>query len=388
MELSKTFDGLDYIAKCARKVEPGNLETHKIELMCTTLEDDSKELKSLCPYIAIVEGLHNIANSAREIRRLIKARSPLVYAKKFCELIPLISEVTYDVYFFTQIFGKSEAEKEHYKSEYFEMNKNNYPQKHLASIVVLAYNKLEYTKKCVESILEYTPDIDYELILLNNGSSDGTKEYFDSLHVAKTINLKENSLSNIRLYSRITEGKYILSVNNDVVVTQNYLDNLLACMESDTHIGMCVPTTPNISNNQSIPYTYTDDESMQEFACEYNTSNPALWEDRIRLCNPIALMRADAVQAVGEHDSYFPFGEFSDDALSYRLRSNGWRLVLCKDTYCHHYGSITLGEGQREHNTLGISRALFERRYGFDAWGNEILNNICPPIRKIGGINR
>ena len=167
-----------------------------------------------------------------------------------------------------------------------------------------------------------------------------------------------------------------------MVVTRGYLDNLLACMESDEHIGMCVPTTPNISNNQSIPYTYTDDDSMQVFACDYNVSNPTQWEDRIRLCNPIALMRADAVQAVGEHDSYFPFGEFSDDALSYRLRSNGWRLVLCKDTYCHHYGSITLGEGQREHNTLGSSRVLFERRYGFDAWGQEILNNICPPFEK------
>jgi SAM-dependent methyltransferase len=53
---------------------------------------------------------------------------------------------------------------------------------------------------------------------------------------------------------------------------------------------------------------------------------------------------------------------------------------LQRDTFCHHFGSITLGESQRKNNTLEKSRKLFLDKYGFDPWGNgfcydiEVLN--------------
>ncbi len=59
------------------------------------------------------------------------------------------------------------------------------PASPLVSIVVLAYNQLEYTKQCIESISRYTSHIDYELITVDNGSSDGTREYFNGLPHAR-----------------------------------------------------------------------------------------------------------------------------------------------------------------------------------------------------------
>lgn len=49
------------------------------------------------------------------------------------------------------------------------------------SIVVVAFNRLDKTRRCVGSILEYTKGIDYELILVDSGSQDGTLAYYDSV---------------------------------------------------------------------------------------------------------------------------------------------------------------------------------------------------------------
>jgi O-antigen biosynthesis protein len=371
--LSRIIQGLTGIMKYSEMVGEAHSKTYDIELMCSSLKNDAIVLKKEYPNIAIVEGIENIANSARNIRRLFKAHSPMARLKVQYELIPLVQEVIYDAYFFTAVFGNKNAEKQHYEKDYFEMKKNPYPFSYELSIVVLAYDKLEYTKQCVESILDNVPEISYELILLNNGSSDSTEDYFNSLGVAKTIHLKQNSLSNIRLYSRITEGRYILSINNDVIVTPNAIQNLLACIKSDARIGMVVPTTPNISNDQDIPFAYENYKQVQAYGAMHNVADAGMWEDRHRLCNPISIMRASALRKVGEHDSYFVHGEFSDDALSYRLRRAGYRLILARDTFCYHFGSVTLQEAREKQNTLGISRALFMQRYGFDAWGDAAM---------------
>ena len=50
----------------------------------------------------------------------------------------------------------------------------------LVSIIIPCFNAVEYTKQCMESVLIHT-NVNYELILINNGSTDGTKEYFEIL---------------------------------------------------------------------------------------------------------------------------------------------------------------------------------------------------------------
>ena len=52
------------------------------------------------------------------------------------------------------------------------------------SILLLAYNRLDKTKRCIESILKNTSEVNYELILLDNGSTDGTQAYFKSIPYA------------------------------------------------------------------------------------------------------------------------------------------------------------------------------------------------------------
>ena len=117
-------------------------------------------------------------------------------------------------------------------------------------MIVLGYNKLEYTKLCVENLLKYIPDnINYELILINHGSTDNTKMYFEQIAPTKQLDILKNGGSPTASI-RIVEGKYTMSISNDVIVTKNAIENMIRCIESDDNIAWVVPSTPNMCNTK------------------------------------------------------------------------------------------------------------------------------------------
>ena len=238
------------------------------------------------------------------------------------------------------------------------------------SIVLLGYNHLEYTKLCVESLYRYTKDVDFELITVNNGSSDGTEDYFNSLPNQKKLSFPENIGYDraVNLGFREAEGKYILTLSNDIVLTSRWLDNLLACMESDDKIGMVVPVCGFSSNFQQVDLPARSLDEMQKLAEQYNKSSPARWEDRMRLVTYVCLFRAEALRAAGGFDEEFNPGCYDDDAISFSIRRLGYRLILAVDTYVHHFGSVTFREEYVKTNVAARNHALFFRKFGVDSW--------------------
>ena len=244
------------------------------------------------------------------------------------------------------------------------------------SIVLCAYNKLEYTKAAVESIFAHTDFSSgrVELITINNGSDDGTREYFECLPHAKKINLTYN-IPGFDAAQHIAEGKYYIGYSNDVIATPHWLDHLFTAMESDPHIAFAVPTCneEGVSNRQGIPVPYqnvlADVEKMQAFAAKHNHRNPALWEERPVLMPFLYIARMD-VYRLGSPDPCYTRLEFVDDDLSTLLRRTGWRQLLLMDTFVHHFGGVTLGEGRKntKNNAVVEMRRVYYEKWGVDAW--------------------
>lgn len=240
----------------------------------------------------------------------------------------------------------------------------------LVSIVVLAYNHLEHTKLCIESIYKYTKNVDFELITVNNGSSDGTREYFDSLPNMKKIHLKDNfgCVNGFVVGMQAAEGTYTACICNDFVFTINWLSNILNIIESDESIGYVSPGASNISNYQQIDGDYTSLEEMHEFAAKYNVSNFGKTEERVRLLPNVLLVRTKLLREIGYYDPRFIFGEFADDDISFKIRRAGYKLVFDRGTFVYHFGSVTTREAQIEKKSLSYSREIFVDKYGIDSW--------------------
>jgi GT2 family glycosyltransferase len=243
------------------------------------------------------------------------------------------------------------------------------------SVVLLAYNNLSYTQDCVESILMNTVDIDYELILVDNGSSDGTKEYFDSIAGAKVIHLKYNVhlVKGFNIGLMAAEGTYCAAVCNDFIFTPNWLKNLITCIESDDKIGFVSPGATFISNLQQISVPFVSKEDFQEQAKAYNVSDPSKWEERVVLLPNVLCCPTALLDRIGYYDTRYFRGEFLDDDISFRIRRAGYKLIYCGDTVTHHYGSLTTASDHQT-NSLEEGRLTFQKRYGLDAWIDARMN--------------
>lgn len=246
------------------------------------------------------------------------------------------------------------------------MEENNIKK---VSIVVLAYNHLDYTKLCIESLLKYTLNIDYELIVVNNGSTDETKEYFESLTSIKKINLNDNIgfCGGFNSGFEVCEGEYIIAVSNDLILTPRWANNLLSCIESDEKIGMVVPACNYSSYMQSVKCNYNSLDELIQFAENYNVSNPLKWEERLRLIGYTFIIKRDLLEQVGWLDENLN-GAFDDDDLSFRVRRKGYKLIFARDTFVHHYGAVTVKQDYKNNNLLLINREKFIEKYNLDSW--------------------
>jgi Predicted glycosyltransferases len=261
-------------------------------------------------------------------------------------------------------------------------------EKPLVSIVVLAYNHSEYTKSCIESIYKYTANINYELITVNNGSTDDTEEYFNSLPNKKKINIVNNvrPVDGFNTGMESAEGKYTACVCNDFIFTENWLDNLLKCIESDDTIGFVSPGANKISNNQQIDCNFDTLEEMQEFAKNYNISNPNKWEERVRLLPCVLLCRTELLKDLGGYDPRFYYGEYGDDDFSFRLRRLGYKLVYAADTITFHAGSVTTKEDHIENNSMSVSAKIFFDKHNIDPHIEALFNPII--VNKVNYRNK
>ena len=308
-------------------------------------------------------------------------RDPSLFARVFsCEIRPFILEMQRLWHLAVEVFSdegrraQQQAELMQAMRDLHTAPQSEYPYD--VSIVLCAYNKLEYTKAAVESIFAHTDFSSgrVELITINNGSDDGTREYFESLPHTKKINLKYNILG-FNAVQYIAEGRYYLGYSNDVIATPHWLDQLYAAMESDARIAQAVPTCneEGVSNNQGIPIPYPNTfaglERMHTFAAAHNHMNPALWEERSVLMPFLAITRTD-VYRMGLVDPIYTRAEFVDDDLSTLLRRTGWRQLLLKDTFMHHFGGVTLGTDRCNvaSNSIVEMRSVYYKKWRVDAW--------------------
>ena len=108
------------------------------------------------------------------------------------------------------------------------------------SIIIPVYNKWGYTYNCLKSILDLKDSCTYEIIIADDNSGDETanlEEYVKNVvHVRNEVNL--NFLRNCNNAAKSARGRYILFLNNDTLVRQNWLDSLFVLLENDDTIGM------------------------------------------------------------------------------------------------------------------------------------------------------
>ncbi|WHX50366.1 glycosyltransferase family 2 protein [Paenibacillus woosongensis] len=235
------------------------------------------------------------------------------------------------------------------------------------SIVIPTYNQKELLLQCIDSIEAHTEQ-PYEIIVVDDGSSDGTTEALQRRRGAIRVGSHRKNLgfaSAVNTGLMMAKGQKIVLLNNDVIVSERWLKQMLAVLESNPNAAIG-PVTNYIGGEQQIDTDYVSRSEMESFAANYNVADRSKWRETDRLVGFCVLFRRELFEEVGYFDEGFEIGNFEDDDWMLRLRLQGKHLIIAGDTFVHHIGSVTM-KGLGEDRYLVVNHrneSLFHEKWG------------------------
>lgn len=235
----------------------------------------------------------------------------------------------------------------------------------LTSIIIVTFNELAYTRLCVDSVKLRT-DEPYELIFVDNGSTDGTLQYLRSLEGATVISNPDNRgfPAAVNQGLRAAKGDTLLLLNNDTVVTTSWLRRMLDAFERDSRVGLIGPSSNRCSGPQEVPVNYQRLESLDGFAWDWGKDHDRQTIESDRLVGFCLLIRRDVIDRIGYFDERFGIGNFEDDDFCRRTSLAGFKSVVAVDAFVHHFGSRTfLGSGVDFVSLMNENRKKFEDKW-------------------------
>ncbi|MEG1075187.1 MAG: glycosyltransferase [Ruthenibacterium sp.] len=238
-------------------------------------------------------------------------------------------------------------------------------------IIIPVFNARQELMQCVESIRRNTDLTRHRVLLINDKSTDvQMTPYLDNLSSPEfTVLCNENNLgfsATVNYGMEYDETRDVILLNSDTIVTENWVEKLLACADSDLSIGTVTP----LSNNAAIC-------SVPDY-CKDNVVPTGFTIDRyaalITACSmryypqiPVAVgycmfIRRKTLQDVGLFDAAtFGKGYGEENDFCFRASQLGYRHVLCDDTYIYHSGSMSFTEIQKQSLAAENGRILYRR---------------------------
>lgn len=228
------------------------------------------------------------------------------------------------------------------------------------SIVIPVFNQVHFTKICLASLWPTIP-ADAEIIVIDNGSSDGTAEYLSKFPRIRVFTNSENRGCASAWNEGVTasHADWVVILNNDVILSPNWLCELLHfTRERGVDIG-----SPAFREGE---YTYDIEGYSRDFVCRMGSVT------RIGIAQGICFMVHRRVfNRIGLFDENFSIGQFEDADFFRRAMQAGFSLGTTGRSFIHHFGSVTQNSIRRE-KTAGPygkkNRAYYRKKHGLTLW--------------------
>jgi len=242
----------------------------------------------------------------------------------------------------------------------------------LVSIITLSWNAVEYTKIALDSIRQYTSE-PYEVIVVDNGSREDTIAHLRTIQdphvrvIYNPTNLGYAGGNNVGIAAAL--GEYVVLLNNDVIVTDGWIDGLLDPFRRNRGLGVTAPRSNRVAGDQQVSDAqYNDANGIQEYA----RARRAAWkrsgyttERAIGLC---LCIDRKVIDEVGGLDEQFGLGNFEDDDFCIRVRAAGYGIYVCDDVFIHHFGSRSFAANNVDYAaSMQKNWSRFAAKWGYGA---------------------
>lgn len=274
------------------------------------------------------------------------------------------------------------------------------------TISIASYNTRELLRACLNSLLEWRDEMALQIIVADNGSSDGTIEmlkieYSNSVELLETGgNLGYGRANNAAF--EIAHGRYFVALNSDTTVPRGTLKTLLNFMDAQPQVGVCGPQLLNSDgtnqNSHGCDMTWRDLLKEQfgsdKLRAKWRTSstrNTARNEENApfeveQICGACQFLRADAFRAVGGYDAKY-FMYYEDVDLNVRLRAAGWKCFFVPQANVfHHLGASS--ERRWQSRARMVSALNKSRYYAVSKSEGKFRGEVLKAVFLIGALLR
>ena len=245
------------------------------------------------------------------------------------------------------------------------------------SIVIILYNRAELTFSCLSSILKNV-SISYELIIVDNNSSDDTSKLLDKIDNATLIRNDENRhflLANNQAFEKI-RGDFTLLLNNDTIVTENSIENAFSAIIKDDSVGAVGAKLilPDGSlqeagsivwqNGSCLGYGRGDNPDNLKYAFRRN----------VDYCSgAFLLLRSDLLKKLDGFDDRFYPAYFEETDLCLRIWEAGYKVQYCPDVKVIHFEFASSGSQDNAIELQKKNREKFIKKH------SKLLKDHYPP---------
>lgn len=244
------------------------------------------------------------------------------------------------------------------------------------SFVIVNLNTRDLLRQCLKSISSTVQGIEYEIFVVDNGSSDGSaamvRAEFPSVYLIENEENKGFAAANNQAF-HLMHGRYAFLLNSDAYLTEGAVSKLFQFMETHPEVAMCCGQLLNEDGSKQRSFasfpsilTLLSNESVLEFLFpsrfpgkRENYKNPL----EVDSCIGAAVMvRKEAIDEVGGLDErYFFFFEETDWAFA--MRRAGWKIYYVPDAFIYHFQGRSIGDA------MGPRLEYYRSRYKyFEKW--------------------
>jgi GT2 family glycosyltransferase len=224
----------------------------------------------------------------------------------------------------------------------------------LTSVVIVSYQALERTRRCLEALRAAAePGYPLEIVVADNGSTDGSVEFLAAQPDVRLLRLGENLGAPLARNLAVphTRGDWIVFLDNDAVVTPGWLSRLRYHADVDPRVGCVCPVSDRAAHGQQIPYEGGGDPAaLAAFADQRAGAYRRRARYGLLFTSFCVLVRRAVLERIGGFDARFSPWGFEDDDFSLRAHLAGFRTRVALDVFVRHesYG----GAKHKRHEEL------------------------------------
>ncbi len=249
------------------------------------------------------------------------------------------------------------------------------PHQTTVSVVVCVHNALADVQRCLESVLRHARPVD-TLWIVDDGSDSPTRDYLRQFAFEHDVPLLRNETAQGYTFAanfglRQVQSDYVVLLNSDTIVTEGWLDRLIACAESSDRFGIVGPLS-NTASWQSVPEIEVDGDWAENPLPEGVTVDEwaqwlAWYSGRLYVPMPLLngfclCIKRAVLQDIGYLDEEnFGRGYGEEDDYVLRARRAGWQPALADDAYVFHAQSRSYSHERRRALAVRAGEILAEK---------------------------